>query len=35
METALHIGAVGLSLPVSLWNIYRAYKAKTLKQKSL
>ncbi|XP_003741479.1 ethanolaminephosphotransferase 1 [Galendromus occidentalis] len=35
METALHIGAVGLSLPVSLWNIYRAFKTKTLKQKSL
>ncbi|OQR68028.1 ethanolaminephosphotransferase 1-like [Tropilaelaps mercedesae] len=34
MEIALHFGAAGLGLPVSLWNIYRGYKAKTLQHYS-
>ncbi|XP_022688567.1 ethanolaminephosphotransferase 1-like [Varroa jacobsoni] len=35
MEAALHFGAAGLGLPVSLWNIYKGYQAKTLRHHSL
>lgn len=34
VEAALHLGAAGLTLPVSLWNIYRGYKARTLRHYS-
>lgn len=34
MELALHIGAMGLSAPVSLWNIYRGFHNRTLRHYS-
>ncbi|XP_076320011.1 ethanolaminephosphotransferase 1-like isoform X1 [Tachypleus tridentatus] len=34
VEISLYVGSFGMSLPVSLYNIYKGYKANTLKQKT-